>query len=1013
MSFAQWLQNHRRSILFLLALLAVGGTLSAFKLPVALFPQVQFPRVQVSLDAGDRPADQMMLQVTRPVERAVRGVRGVRSVRSTTSRGSTDISINFDWGRNMAEALLQVQSAVNRTMPDLPGGTSFSARRMDPTVFPVIAYSLTSQDKSQVQLRDLAEYRLVPLLSRVNGVAKVGVQGGKKAEYRVSVDPARLNALGLSISDVANALSASNVLTAVGKLEDHYKLYLAVTDTRLKNLDEIRQTILRSGKDGQVELEDVAHVTRTTAPDWQRITADGQDAVLLNVYQQPGASVVQLEKDLKAALHSPAGQLPKGVKLAQWYDQSKLVTASATSVRDAIAIGVVLAGIVLLVFLRNLRITLVAVIAVPAVLAATMVLLLVLGMSLNIMTLGGMAAAVGLIIDDIIVMVEQIVRRVQETGEHGSRRVLEAAREFTRPLAGSSASTIIIFLPLAFLSGVTGAFFKALSLTMAASLIISFLVTWLAVPLLSDFLITERHTRSEHSGPIQRRLLRGYNRVMVVLLRRPWWLLAALVPLVAAGWFAFHRVGTGFMPTMDEGGFILDYRSAPGTSLAETDRLLRQVGKIISATPDVRTYSRRTGAQLGGGITEANTGDFFVRLKPMPRRSTEAVMEEVRQKVHAQVPGLDIELAQLVEDEIGDLTAVPQPIEIKLYGDDVKQLRQLAPKVANAIGGIQGVVDVQDGVVLAGDSLRIDVDHVKAGAEGVTPEEVTHQLQAYMHGVTPTKVQEGNKFVAVRATLPRKMRSTTDQIGRLLLRAPDGHVFPLDRIATVTAVTGQPEITRDDLKTMVAVTGRISGRSLGKTIADVKSTLNHHGLLPKGVYFELGGLYKQQQIAFHGLIAVFGAAVALVFLLLLFLYERFRVALAIMACPLLAALAVFIGLWLSGVELNITAMMGMTMVVGIVTEVAIFYFSELTLLNPGKPGAWTLIRAGRNRMRPIAMTTLAFILALLPLAFALGQGSAMQQPLAIAIISGLVVQMPLVLLMMPVLYSLLLGRKRN
>ena len=1012
MSFARWLENHRRSILFMLVLLAAGGAFSFFKLPVALFPQVQFPRIQVSLDAGDRPADQMVLQVTRPVERAVRGVRGVRSVRSTTSRGSTDISINFDWGRNMAEALLQVQSAVNRTMPNLPSGTTFTARRMDPTVFPVIAYSLTSKTKSQVQLRDLAEYQLVPLLSQVDGVAKVGVQGGKKAEYRVSVDPARLNALGLSIDDVANALSSGNVLTAVGKLEDHYKLYLAVTDTRLKNLSEIRRTIVRSGKDGQVELEDVAHVTRATAPNWQRITADGRDAVLLNVYQQPGASVVKLEKDLATALTSSAGHLPAGVKMAQWYDQSRLVTASAASVRDAIGIGVVLAGLVLLVFLRNLRITLVAVIAVPAVLAATMVLLYALGMSLNIMTLGGMAAAVGLIIDDIIVMVEQIVRRVQETGEHGARRVLLAAREFTRPLAGSSSSTVIIFLPLAFLSGVTGAFFKALSLTMAAALVISFLVTWLAVPLLSDFLITERHARTEHSGPIQRRLLRGYTRAMVSLLRRPWWLLAGLIPLLAAGWFAYHRVGTGFMPAMDEGGFILDYRAPPGTSLTETDRLLRQVGKIISAVPDVRTYSRRTGAQLGGGLTEANTGDFFVRLKPPPRRGTETVMEEVRQKVHARVPGLDIELAQLVEDEIGDLTAVPQPIEIKLFGDDPNQLRQLAPNVAHTIEGIPGVVDVQNGVVLAGDSLRIDVNRVKAAAEGVTPEQVTKQLHAYLHGVTPTQVQEGNKFVGVRATLPKRMRATTDRIGQLLLRAPDGHVFPLERVATVKPVTGQPEITRDDLKTMVAVTGRISGRSLGKTIADVKAALNGQGLLPQGVYYELGGLYKQQQIAFHGLIQVFGAAVALVFTLLLFLYERFRVALAIMACPLLAALAVFIGLWITGVELNITAMMGMTMVIGIVTEVAIFYFSELTVLQPGRPDAATLIRAGRNRMRPIAMTTLAFILALLPLAFALGRGSAMQQPLAIAIISGLVVQMPLVLLMMPVVYSLLIRRDK-
>jgi len=1007
MTFAERLQRHRRSILFLLALLAAGGAASALNLPVAMFPRVQYPRVRVSLDAGDRPADRMALQVTRPVERAVRGVRGVRSVRSTTSRGSTDISINFDWGRNMATALLQVQSAVNGVMPRLPPGTTFSARRMDPTVFPVIAYSLTSKSKSQVALRDLAEYRLVPLLSRVQGVAKIGVQGGKRSEYRVSVDPARLNAVDLSIDDVANALSASNVLTAVGKLEDDYKLYLVVTDTRVKQLDEIRHTILRTGQDGHVELEDVARVTRTTAPSWQRETADGQDAVLLNIYQQPGASVVRLEKDLQAALASQAGQLPKGVRLAQWYDQSKLVSASAASVRDAITIGVLLAGLVLLVFLRNLRITLVAVIAVPAVLAATMVLLYVLNMSLNIMTLGGMAAAVGLIIDDIIVMVEHIVRRVQETGEHHTRRVLAAAREFSKPLTGSSASTIIIFLPLAFLSGVTGAFFKALSLTMAASLIISFLITWLAVPLLTDFLLSEHHAALAHGGRIQYRVLRGYNRLMVKLLRRPWWLVAGLVPLIAMGWYAFQHVGSGFMPTMDEGGFVLDYRAPPGTSLTETDRLLRQVGAIISADPDVRTYSRRTGAQMGGGITEANTGDFFIRLKPLPRRSTEAVMESVRRKVNARVPGLDIELAQLVEDEIGDITAVPQPIEIKLFGDDVSQLRDLAPKVAKRIDRIDGVVDVNDGIVLAGDSLRVDVSHVKAAAEGLTPADVTRQLHAYLHGVTPTRIQKGNKFVAVRATLPGKLRETTEQIGRLLLRAPDGHVFPLKRVASVQKVVGQPQITRDDLKTMVAVTGRISGRSLGKTIADVKAALDGGGLLPQGVYYKLGGLYKQQQIAFRGLIAVFGAAVALVFLLLLFLYERFRVALAIMVCPALAALSVFIGLWLTGVELNITAMMGMTMVVGIVTEVAIFYFSELFSLQSGQAGAGALIRAGRSRMRPIAMTTLAFILALLPLAFSLGQGSAMQQPLAIAIISGLVVQMPVALLVMPVLYAVL------
>ncbi len=1011
MSFASWVQNHRRSILFLLALLALGGAVSALRLPVALFPQVQFPRVRVTLDAGSRPAQEMMLQVTRPVERAVRAVPGVRSVRSNTSRGSTDIAINFDWGHNMVDALLQVESAINQIMPDLPAGTRFRAKRMNPSDYgPVIAYSLTSERVDQVRLRDLAQYQLVPYLSSVKGVAKVTVQGGLRSEYRVTVDPARLNALGLSISDVAKALSASNVLTAVGRIQDHYKLYLEVSDTRFQNLNQIRHTVLRSGSDGEVQLEDVAQVGLTTAPTYKRFTADGKRAVLLNVYQQPGASVVDLSRNLKSRLDRFQPKMPKGVQLHQWYNQSVLVKASETSVVDAIFIGVILAGLVLLVFLRSWKITLVAVIAVPAVLAATLLLLYALGMTLNMMTLGGMAAAVGLIIDDVIVMVEQIVRRVHQTGEHGIERILLSAREFTHPQVGSSASTIIIFVPLAFLSGVTGAFFKALSLTMAVSLFISFLVAWLVVPLLADFMLGAKDVEEEHTSRLGRWISRSYTRLMVTLLRRPLWLLAGVGVLLAVAFVAFQQVGSGFMPHMDEGGFVLDYVAPPGTSLKETDRLLDQVAGILKQNPYVQTWSRRTGAQLGGGITEPNTGDFFVRLKPLPRPATETVMAQVRRQVENQVPGLDIDLAQLIEDEIGDLTSVPQPIDIRLFGDNVGDLRKLAHKVAHAISGVKGVVDVRNGVVIAGDALDIDVERTKAAIEGLTPQAVTAQLQAYLGGVVTTHVRKGVRFIGVRVWVPRSLRDRTDQVGKLLLRAPDGHLVPLNRVAEVKLVSGQPELTRYNLKSDVAVTARISGRSLGSTVADVKQVLRKPGLIPSNVYYELGGLYKQQQIAFRGMIEVFVAAVALVFFLLLFLYERFRVALAILVQPLLAASAVFIGLWMTGVELNITAMMGMTMVIGIVTEIAIFYFSELRLIESGQPLAWNLIRAGRNRMRPIVMSALAFMLALLPLALGLGQGSAMQRPLAIAIIAGLIVQIPLVLVVLPVLYNALARR---
>jgi len=1007
MSVTEWMQAHRRSILFLLALLVAGGIVSGLSLPVALFPRISFPRIDVSLDAGDRPADQMALEVTWPVEEAIQAVPGVVNVRSTTTRGSADISVRFAWGLDMVSKMLLVESAVNQTVSQLPSGTTFEVRRMDPTVFPVLAYSMISDTRSLVSLRDIALYQLRPLLSSVKGVAKVGVVGGEQEEYQVMVDPAKLASFGLSIGDVATALSAANIIKAVGRLEDHYKLYLVVSDTRFANLYSIRGTALRSGKDGVVLVEDVATVAQATVPKWTKVTADGHDAVIFQIYQQPGGNTVQIDSSLKAKLAEYRSHLPGDVKISSWYDQSELILASAGSVRDAILIGGFLAALILLLFLRSFKITLIAIVSVPSVLAATMLLLYVLHMSFNIMTLGGMAAAVGLIIDDTIVMVEHIIRRLRggKGGHH--QQVMRAVREFSRPLMGSSASTIVIFLPLAFLSGVTGAFFKSLSLTMAAALFISYFVAWLAEPLLADRILNAKDTEKEEGGALTQRMHQGYATLMHHLLARRWLVLFIILPLVLFGWLAYSHVGSGFMPSMDEGGFILDYRAAPGTSLSETNRLLHQVGDILKSTPAVATYSRRTGLALGGTLSEANEGDFFVRLKPFPRPDIWTVMDRVRAEINRSVPGIHIELAQLMEDLIGDLTAVPQPIEIKIFSDNENLLRKLGPKVAAAIATVPGVVEVKDGIVLAGDALNIKVDRVKASLEGVDPEWVTQTLHEIMGGVVTTQVQQVPKMIGVRVWVPAERRETIWNVRHLRLRAPDGHMFPIERIANIMPVTGQPQIERDDLKRMIAVTGRISGRDMGSVIGQIKAVLKRPGLFPQDVYWSLGGLYEQQQIAFAGLIKVFSAAVLLVFLLLLFLYESFRVAISILTTTLAATSAVFIGLWVTGTELNITSMMGMTMIVGIVTEVGIFYASEYYDLPAGSDSNATLIAAGKNRMRPIAMTTLATILALLPLALGPGQGSSMQQPLAVAIIAGLIAQFPLVLVVLPVFLSLL------
>ena len=1009
MMFTQWMQGHRRSILFLLVLLALGGAIAAFKLPVTLFPKADFPRVVVSLDAGDRPADLMMLAVTQPVEEAVRRVPGVRNLRSTTSRGTAEVSVSFDWGTNLGLATSQINQAITQILPSLPPGTKSETKRMDPTVFPIMAYSLTSQTRSQTDLYDLARYQLLPLLSSVNGVAHVQVVGGAQAEYQVTVDPARLTAYGLSLADVSQALSAANVVTAVGRLEDHYKLYLAISDTRLKTLKQIGDTIVKSGNNGIVRVEDIAKVSDGMVPQWIKVNADGRPAVLLNIYQQPGSNSVQIARDVRAKFAAFHSQLPPGVKLANWYDQSVLVTDSAASVRDAILIGTALAVLVLLAFLRNVKVTLIAAIVVPTVLAATVVLLYALSMSFNIMTLGGMAAAVGLIIDDAITMIEHIMRRLRgaEAGADHHGRVMAAALEFMRPLAGSSASTIIIFVPLAFLTGVSGAFFKALSLTMAAGLIISFFVTWLAVPLLADRFLNEKDANQKEGGRVTDWMHRRYEALMRRVLNRPILILLFVVPLVGVGALAFNQVGSGFMPHMDEGGFILDYRAAPGTSLSESDRLLQQVQTIIKGNPYVDTYSRRTGTQLGGGITEANEGDFFIRLKSGKRPPIETVMDDIRAQVEQDVPGLKIEFAQLMEDIIGDLTSVPQPIEIKLFSDNPDELQATAKNVVAAINKVPGVVDTRDGIHPAGDALEINVDRVKAALEGMNPDSITQILNGYLSGVITTQMEEGPKLVGVRVWTPQDQRAIVPDVGNLMIRAPDGHMFPLKRVARIVPVTGQPQIARENLKRMVAVTGRISGRSLGTVVADIQKVMATPNLLPKGMYYELGGLYKQQQIAFQGLMMVFAAALGLVFLLLLFLYESFRMALSILAMPLLAVSAVFVGLWLTGIELNISAMMGMTMIIGIVTEIAIFYFSEYRDLIEKMPFHEALISAGKNRMRPIAMTTIAAILTLLPLAFAIGQGSAMQQPLAVAIIAGLTVQLPLVLIVMPVLFRIM------
>jgi multidrug efflux pump subunit AcrB len=1013
MNFVGWIEYHRRSLLFIAFALAAAGIYAGVTLPVGLFPVTSFPRIRVEVNSGSMPAKQMLIDVTEPLEAVARAVPGAVNVTSTTSRGSAEIFVDFPWGSDMTQARLSVDGAFAQRLPDLPQGTAYDIIQMSPNVImPFVSYALISKTASPAALRQLAQYQIVPMLTGIPGIRRVGVLGGQTPEVQVFVDPQKLQAYGLSLSDIATAVSNTNSEAAVGRLEDNDLLYLAISNNAFTSVKSVRDVMLRAGKGGIVRLGDVAKVEMGSEPQWLLVDDNGHPAVTFDVYQQDSADSLNLAKAVSRRLAAFMKTQPASIRLYKWYDQTELVRSSISALEEAILIGLVFAALVMLVFLRNWRVTLVAIMIVPLSVLITVLLLSLIGMTFNIMTLGGIAAAIGLLIDDAIVMIEHIARRAGVPAlENARATVLLAAREFLSPLLGSSLATTIIFIPLAFLSGVTGAFFKFLSLTMASALIISFILTAFTVPLLARGIIDFGNWRDPGHGK-DTWLRRTHGRALRALFARPILLLPGLLVLTVAGYVAYQHVGTGFLPRMDEGGFVLDYYSAPGTSLAETNRELTEVEAILKKDPYVDTFSRRTGAGLGGDLTETYQGDFFVHLTSPSRRPTIwQVMDEITRKVTNQVPGIAFDTHQLMSDMIGDMVGRRQPVVITLNAKSPDLLPGVASKVAAAIAKVPGIepASVNDGVVPAGDALEIHVNPAAAALEGVTPADVKQQVYHYLHGGVVTHYLGSVQDVGVRLWLdPPKPTIYRDELGDLPIRSPDGHVFPLKTVAQTTFVAGQPQLTRDNLAQIVAVTAQIGGgHDLGTTIAAVQKVLTRPGLIPSGVTYTFGGEYKQQQLAVQGMIKVFAAAAVAEIMLLLFLYERFAIPFIIILSSLVSTGAVFIGLWLTNVELNITAMMGMVMIIGIATEMAIFLVSEYQALALTMPPRDALCEAALNRLRPITMSTLAMILALVPLGVAIsGSGDQMLQPLAIAIIAGAIVQLPLVLLFMPVIIGL-------
>jgi CzcA family heavy metal efflux pump len=1003
---SHWTARHGRPIIFVILTLVAAGAYLALTIPVAVFPETNFPRIVVGADNGVFPIDQMLVTVTRPIEDAVNTVPGLDHIWSITSRGTAEVDLFFDWKIDMFRTLELVNAALARAQSTLPPTAKITANRLTFAAFPIMGYSLTSDTVPQTRIWEMATYDLKPRLNRTTGVSTVVIQGGQVPEFQIEPDPAKLVETGTTVPNILDSLARSNMVDSPGLIETNHQLVLSLVSGQTRTSAEIGNIVVKTTPAGApIHIGDLGSVAPSVMPVYTIVTANAKPAVLLNVYRQPDGNTVTVANAVHAEIERIRRTLPKGVELRPYYDQSELVNDSISSVRDAILLGLVLASLILVLFLRDWGTSLVAGLVIPATIAITFIALRILNESFNLMTLGGLAAAVGLVIDDAIVVVENIVMH-RDRGQTRAEAIRSAIREIRVPLVGSTVTPIVVFLPLISITGVEGVFFRALAITVSIALVTSLALALTWTPTLSQYFIRSRgRRRAQEVDDVPSRGMRVYGSVLRFALEHRLAMALFTMALIGASYACYSHLGSDLLPEMDEGGFVLDYIMPAGSSLEATNRVITHVEQLLRATPEVESTSRRTGMQLGlATLTEANTGDIAVKLKKRRDRGVEEVIADVRARVRQAEPVLDIEFTQILQDMIGDLSNAPEPCIIKMFSDDPGTLRRWAPETAKAIGRIHGVVDVLDGIenTISGPATVFNVDPVVAARAGFSPQEVEVDASAMLQGepaAAPLVVND--RAYTIRVRFPERTRATLDAIRDTVLVSGTGKTASIGSLAGMVQIPGQTEIRRENLQRDVQVTARFEGLNLGEGMDKVQQAVRDLHI-PSSIRVAYGGQYEEQQKSFRELVVVLLLAIVLVFTVLLFEFGSFAAPTAVLASAILSTSGVFLSLLVTGTTFNLSSFMGLIMVIGIVAKNGILLLdADQKFRAAGMAPEESMLRAGERRRRPILMTALATVAGMIPLAFAWGAGSQMLQPLAIAVIGGILASMVLSLVVTP------------
>jgi CzcA family heavy metal efflux pump len=1014
-----FVQTHSRGLVLVILSFAVAGVLMIPGIPISIFPQTDFPRIVILVDNGIAPVNVQMLTVTRPLEEAIRLVPGITTMRSVTGRGSTEINVFFRWDVDILNALHLVQGRISQITPNLPQGARFYVNRLTFSVFPMVGFSVTSPTRNLADLWDLTYYDLAPRLYRLPGVAETRIVGGRPPEYHVVVDPEKLNGYGMPLTKVVNAIRSSNIIQPAGMVQENYHLYLTTVTGLLETKAQVEDTVVDVVKGTPVLVKDIARVVPGERPVYNIVTANGRPAVLVNVLQQPDGNAVEIAGAVNRELREIKKTLPPDIELSTYYDQSILVRESISGVVESIIIGLLLSVGVLFCFLKNWRTTIVAAVVIPVATLIAIVFMQLFHMSFNLMTLGGLAACIGVVIDDAIVMVENIMVHL-----HMGKRPMVAAKsaieELTPALVGSTLTPIVVFVPLVFLGGITAVFFRALAMTLVTALFASLILAIFFTPVLAGVSLKPRSADVEtdfekaeqaEEGRVLRWLTGRYEVVLKWALLHTKSILAVAAGVLAVIAVVYLQLGTGFLPDMDEGAFVLDYRMPPGTSLVETNRVLSHIEQYLRETPEVESYSRRTGARLALAIAEPNTGDFLIKLKSKRRRSLEDVTAELRSKITRSEPAIDVEFPHILEDLVGDLAWSPQPIEIKVYNDDPEKFKALGKAIEAWLPKVKGVVDVVNQNIVIGPAINFRVDPEKARRAGFGVQDVADLESGIVDGDLATNMIRGDRLIGLRVRYPVDSRSSSSKLENLLITSPTGQTIPLSSVARVELQEGQSEIRRENLRSLGAVTARLEGRDLGSAMDEIKTRLPKEVPIPPGTDVEFGGLYQIQQESFNGLTKVLLMSMVLIFIILVFEFRSFSHPIAILGATVLCASGSLLALYATHTTLNISSFMGLIMVIGIVQKNGILMLdSEQHFTGQGFSLREGIFRAGRRRLRPILMTALATMFGMAPLAIGVGSGAQLLQPLAIAVIGGVAISMFLSLVVTPVLFYLLRSR---